>query len=549
MQFALSRRFVALLVTLFASPVFAQHHHDAAPAMQKGVLLEGLGKLHHPVSTKNAEAQKFFDQGLTLIYAFNHDEAIKSFRKALDLDPSLAMAHWGIAHALGPNYNVPVDAEREKQAFSEINTARDLAAKNDAPQAEKDYIEALAARFSGDEKPDLAKLAQDFAAAMEKLSAKYPDDLDAATLYADAMMNLRPWRLWTSDYKPAEGTEKIVATLESVLKRDPDHIGANHLYIHAVEASATPHRALEAAGRLPTLAPAAGHLVHMPSHIYARIGDWDSASTSNEAAITADESYIKARSPQGVYPLMYYNHNIHFLAYAAEEGGRFADAMAAAHKLAGHAAPHVSEMPMLEAFTVMPMMVLVRFGKWDEVMKLPEPAENMPVTRALWHFSLGFASAARGDTDAAARQRDDLQAAAEKVPADQMFGVINHARAVVAIAQHVLDARLALARGQQDQAEQHMKQAVAAEDALAYIEPPDWLHPGREAMGMTYLSAKQFDKAEAAFRDQLDRTPRSGRSLYGLWKSLEAQNKTYDAQWIKRQFDAAWKGADTKMAD
>ncbi|MEA2711498.1 MAG: hypothetical protein QOF78_4099 [Phycisphaerales bacterium] len=332
-----------------------------------------LSELNFPVSTKSAAAQRAFNNGLTLIFAFNHDQAVRAFESALKADDNCAMAHWGIALALGPNYNVDVDAVREKRAFDELEKAKSKSAT--ATQAEKDYIAALARRFSGVENPDLKKLAAGYAVAAGELSKKYPDDLHAATLYADSMMCLKPWALYTKDNEPVEGTEKIVAVLESVLERDPDHVGANHLYIHAVEASKHPGRALEAAARLPGLAPDCGHLVHMPSHIYAQVGDHESAATSNEAAIDVDREFF-ARHPEGkggVYEMMYYPHNIHFVAYAEAYQGNYKATRKWAKELYAHAAPHVPHMGMMEGFTVVPAQLDVKFRRWDDILKSPSP--------------------------------------------------------------------------------------------------------------------------------------------------------------------------------
>src|SRR5438132_11240970 len=320
---------------------------SAAPAKTKPAsspkLLPGLGEVHHPVATKNSQAQQFFDQGLKLVFGFNHDEARRSFQRAAEVDPKLAMAWWGVALTLGPNYNLPVDPEREKAGYEAAQRA--VALQANASEPEKAYINAVAVRYSNDPKADLPALDVAYKEAMGKLSARYPDDLDAATLYAESAMNLNPWRLWTSDGKPAEGTEEIVATLESVLKRDPNHLGANHYYIHAVEASAHPERALPSAARLEKLAPAEGHLAHMPSHIYARVGDHSASAHCNQAAITADKKFLAETHDEGVYKLMYYSHNMHFLAFASCMNGNLAEAKDAAAKLVTNVAPGVKAMP------------------------------------------------------------------------------------------------------------------------------------------------------------------------------------------------------------
>lgn len=510
---------------------------------------DALSALHHPINTKSPAAQLHFNNGLTLVYAFNHDEAIRSFKKALAADPNCAMAHWGIALALGPNYNVDVDAEREKQAYAEIQKAIELS-KN-GPAQEQAYIATLATRFSGADNPDLKKLASDYAKAAGELSSKYPDDSDAAVLYADARMCLRPWKLWTPDYKPAEGTEEIVVALEAVLRRDPDHIGANHLYIHAVEASRHPDKALEAAARLPGLAPDCGHLVHMPSHIYARVGDHESAVTSNESAVEVDRAYFK-RHPEGkggIYEMMYYPHNMHFIAYAQAWQGNYAGATPWAKEVYDHALPHVAHMgAMMEGFTVVPLGLETKFRKWDVILATPSPDEKtMPNTTAMWHFARGMAFAAKGDVSQATSERDKLVALKSKFAPEAMMGMLNTSQQVFAIAQNVLEAKIAAQQKNYAEAERLLRAAGKLEDELTYMEPPDWLCPSRESLGGMLLISGNPQAAEKVFREDLNRNPRNGRSLFGLWKSLEAQNKTYDASLVKRQFDTAWKNADTKL--
>src|ERR1041384_6109322 len=411
-------------------------------ANESASLMSGLGALHHPVSTKNAEAQRFFDQGLTLIYAFNHEEAIRSFRHAAELDPDMAMAYWGIAYALGPNINLDVDPVHEQAAYLATQQALALAAH--APDNERAYIEALAKRYSNDPKADLKRLAVDFKNAMGALTKRFPDDLDAATLYAESAMDLRPWQLWTTDGKPAEGTEEIIAVLESVLKRNPNHIGAIHYYIHAVEASPHPERALPSVAKLPAQVPAAGHLVHMPAHIYERTGDCGARAESNRAAAGADETYIKSRGGQGMYPLMYYNHNLHFECIAETMAGRYAAAIVAARRLAANVAPSVKDVPMLESFMPTPTLVLVRFRRWDEISKLPQPARELPITVALWHFARGVAAAANGRLTDADNEQRAFADVVKTIPADASFG-LNPAQAILRIAGDVLGARIALA--------------------------------------------------------------------------------------------------------
>jgi tetratricopeptide (TPR) repeat protein len=349
-----ARLFIAMIIGW----LLATNH--ALAAQQPVMLLDGLGTHHHPVSTKDEQAQKFFNQGLRLIYAFNHDEARRSFQRAAELDPKLAMSHWGMALAVGPNYNLDADEAQLKAAYASIQKA--LSLSKEVPQHERAYIEALARRYSADPKSaDKTKLANAYTEAMRDLHKQYPDDLDAATLFAESAMNLRPWELWSKDGKPAPGTTEIVAVLESVLRRNPHHPGANHYLIHTLEASPEPERALAAADRLRNLAPRAGHLVHMPSHIYIRVGDFEAAALANEKAAAVDHAYITKHGIKGVYSMLYYNHNLHFLAVAHSMQGRYGDAAGAAEKLASHVAPDVGGMPMLEAFLPTPTLVQVRF--------------------------------------------------------------------------------------------------------------------------------------------------------------------------------------------
>ena len=420
--------------------------------------MPGMGSHHHPVSTTNGEAQKFFDQGLSFVFAFNHEEAIRSFKRAAELDPQLAMAHWGVALALGPNINLDVDPEREKAAYEAVQKALSLASQ--ASENERAYIDALVRRYSIDPKADLKKLAVDYKNAMGDLVKRYPDDLDAATLYAESAMNLRPWKFWTADGKPAEGTEEIVATLESVLRRDPNHIGAIHYYIHAVEASSHPERALAYAPKLPSLVPAAGHLVHMPAHIYARTGDYEAAALSNKDAARVDEAYMKAHGAGGLYPAMYYSHNLHFLAIAESMSGRFANALAAAQQLEAHISPHLKAMPMLEGFMTVSPLLLVRFNRWDDIEKLSAPNKSMVGTTAVWHFARGMAFNAKGRSKEAAAELEAMIAAQKLVPADTSFG-LNSASHVLQIAQKVLAARLAQ-RSDSKQAITLLRSAVEA---------------------------------------------------------------------------------------
>ena len=517
------------------------------PAAQATALMPGVGNHHHAIATASADAQRFFDQGFDLVFGFNHEEAVRSFKRAAELDPKAAMPHWGIAWALGPNYNVDVDNERAKQAYAAIGQA--LAISRRGPASERAYIEAMAIRFSADPKPDRAALARKYADAMRDLSRRFPDDLDAATLYAESLMNLRAWKLWTLDGRPAERTEEIVAVLESVLARDPNHLGANHYYIHTVEASPTPGRALISAARLDSLAPAAGHLSHMPAHIYARIGDHAGAARANTAGIKADREYLKSAPADNFYGLAYYSHNLHFLADSEMMQGRLAGALQAAAEVAERLAPHTQMMPMVESLITMQTAVLLRFGRYDEILAARQPPADHPVEMAWWRFARGVALARTGRAAEAAAERAALVQASASVPDEALFGGtgLESAKNILALATLVLDARIAWARGSEADAIRLWTSAVAAADKVAYDEPPVWYYPIRESLGAALLLSGKAEEAERVFRDDLARHPRNARSLFGLHESLITQGKSADADWVKRAFDEAWKNADTTL--
>jgi hypothetical protein len=529
------------IVAKFAVSIFVASNLIAAQSKPEAPirLLPGLGDVHHHVSTKNKEAQQFFDQGLKFVYGFNHDEARRSFMRAADLDPKLAMAHWGVALTLGPNYNLPVDPERERAGYDAVQRA--VALKENASEAERAYIDALAVRYSNDPKADLPTLDHNYADAMAKLAARYPDDLDAATLYAESMMNLNPWKLWTADGKPAEGTEKIVATLESVLKRDPNHLGANHYYIHAVEASPNPERALPSAARLEKLAPAEGHLAHMPSHIYARVGDHAASARCNEAAMAADKKFLEQTNEQGFYRLMYYSHNMHFLAFADCMRGDFNGAKTAADKLVANVHPGVKAIPMLEGFMPTPIIVLVAFERWPEILKFPQPESSFGLTNAVWHSARGIAFANLGKTAEAEKELKAFRDLVAKLPAEEMYDMLNTRGAVFKIHDNLLAGVIAHSHHDDNAAVDLLRQAVASEDALSYSEPPAWYPPVRPTLGRLLLAMNRAGDAEKVFREDLERTPRDARALSGLRDALKAQGRDYEAEQVDQQFRSAWK--------
>lgn len=516
------------------------HSHEGSN--RPVTLVSGLGDLHHPVSTRNPEAQSFFDQGLRFVYAFNHDEAARSFQHAAELDPELAMAYWGVAEAVGPNYNDPADPDRYKHAHEAVQKAIDLS--SGASLSEQAYIQAMAKRFPADPNSDLKKAAEDYHDAMREVSKQFPDDLDAATLFAESGMNLHPWGLWHLDGTPEAGTEEVVATLESVIKRDPNHLGAIHYYIHSVEASGSPERALAGANRLASLAPNAGHIVHMPAHIYIRTGDYEAAVKTNEQAAEVDRAYIKQNGAEGLYPMMYYSHNLHFIAMSGAMNGRYAEARKNADLLAANVSPHVKGMPPLEGFMTIPMAVEVRFHHWNEILKMQPPDPALKTVNVFWHFARGMALAGTGKiTEAEAEYKivSDVEAATSPDVIFQM-PINNKTKDIMKIAENALGAKIALAKKDTAGAVSMLQHAVTIQDGLKYNEPADWFYPVRENLGGALLMSGDAAGAEKAFREDLDRNPRNPRSLFGLQQSLLQQKRDYDAGFVQKQFDASWKG-------
>jgi len=531
---------VAACILLLALPAArAQHEHDmhaAAPA----TLRTDLGSLHHPISTTSEEAQKFFDQGLTLVYAFNHHQGVLSFQRAAELDPKSPMPYWGIALALGPNYN-ETEGEDEKGAYQAIQKAKQLTAG--APPAEKQYVDALALRFSNDDKPDFDKLGRAYAAAMRDLCRSYPDDPDACTLFAESLMDLHAWALWTHDGKPGENTLEITSTLETVLRKWPDHAGANHFYIHAMEMAPDPERALPSADRLAALVPGAGHLVHMPSHIYIRTGDYAAAVKTNQAAIAVDN---KTPSPvPNVNYTMYRSHNVHFLAAAAMMDGEYDVALSASKDLDARANRMIPDMPMAEAFKPYQLFVQLRFGHWDDVLAAPPAPENLKGLALFTHYARGVAFAAKGNAAQAEAERSAMESFYKQIPPGPAFGMTyNDWSTLHDLAAHTLNARIAAARQDSAAAIQEWRAAVDVQDHMNYDEPADWYYPVRESLGAALLAGGDAAAAEKVFREDLDGdNRRNPRSLFGLWSALQAQHKDADAQWVKSAFQSAWKGS------
>ena len=545
-------RFILTVATVLLCLGLANPGHADTNDLQASIdsvhepIFDGLGGLHHPVTTKTNSilAQHFFDQGLTLVYAFNHDEAADSFRQAAQLDPNLAMAYWGIALSLGPNINQPEDIDRGKMAYAAILKAKSLEANASAP--EREYIDALALRYAPDGKMnDALQLA--YANAMRKVAHDNPDDPDAGALFAESMMDLHPWGLWTLDGKPADGTPEVVATLEGVIAKYPDHLGANHYYIHAVEASSDPGCALESAHRLPKLAPAAGHIVHMPAHIYYRIGDYDASATANEAAIKADKIYLRERNPKGIYPTMYVPHNIQFLWASYMMEGNSRGAFKAAREL-DDAVPidAVRQMPPMEVMSPTRYFTEARFGKWDAILKEKAPPADLKYTTAIWHYARGLAFATKNRPDDALAEKKKLDQIVAATPPDRIVG-FNSANRLLAMASATLAGEIAFAQGHHDDAIKNLKDAVAIQDALNYEEPPAWYFPVREMLGMELLAAGNNADAEQVFRDDLKQYPENGWSLNGLAICLRARNASDEAASVDARLKKAWAHADVSL--
>jgi len=529
---------LAFILTLWINVLLADQFPFEPP--QNFTLSPKYIKLHHPVTAKTIAAQLYFDQGLTLIYAFNHDAAYWSFLRASQEDPKMPMAYWGMALALGTNINMAITPERAKVAFDAVQKAETLA--SNATESERDYIHALSLRYPSASQADPKKSALQYSQAMRKLSDKYPEDLDAGVLFAESLMDLNPWSQWSLDGKPLEGTLEAVEKLESVLKKDPGNLGANHYYIHVVEASLHPEYALICAERLSSMLPASGHILHMPSHIYILVGDYHKAALANEEAVAADREYIREYGIEGIYPVHYLTHNLYFLSRAYAMGGCFSSAKRAAEDLAAFYAPHFKHMPELEYYACSPAFVLLRFHQWKEILALPEPSNDMQLVHILWHFHRAAAFASLGDLAKADEERKLFLAEKAKAPSDLMFGY-NKADKILKIAEYFLDSKLS----EGSKAIDFLRKAVSEQDTLRYNEPPDWSFPIREALGGALLRLKRYEEAAAVFREDLEKHPRNGRSLFGLKETLSAQSKVHDLFWVDKEFQQAWLYSDTNL--
>jgi tetratricopeptide (TPR) repeat protein len=509
-------------------------------------LLKGLGSHTHPVTTRSPLAQRYFDQGLNLVYAFNHAEAIRSFRQAALIDPDCAMAYWGQALALGPNINAPMSVEHGRQAYEAIQ----LALKSKSSESERAYIDALAKRYSKDEHQDRKSLDRAYAGAMRNLAEQYPQDDDAQTLYAAALMNLRPWSYWQADGSSYSETAPVVPVLEAVLKRNPGHIGANHYYIHAVEATDSPERAVPAAERLQAEVTGAGHLVHMPAHVYIRVGRYADASEANVRAIAADENYITQCRAQGIYPLGYYPHNIHFLWASSSMEGHSQVALEAAEKVASKVqGQELDDLPSwARIFTMIPLYAKIRFGKWDDILRENQPQLKRPFYRGIWHFARGLAFNAKGPSSSARKELDSLHTMASDPSVAGLEVGATTVGNLFEIASLVLSGEIEAKQRNYETAISHLDRAVRLQDGLPYNEPPDWYYPVRQSLGAVLLAAGRPAEAETVYWQDLKQNPENGWSLFGLAKSLWAEGKKDEAVGIEKRFQKAWSRSDVKLA-
>ncbi|MFO7580805.1 hypothetical protein [Nitrosomonas halophila] len=536
-----------------AAKLAANHVHYAAAEVPDqtgpdGALaprLQNLGVHTFPVSTRNERAQLFINQGINLAYGFNHAEARRAFREAARLAPGLAMAYWGQALVLGPNINAMMEENEEPQALALIQKAKSLMAS--ATPKEQALILALEKRYSGTASNRIVN-DKAYADAMRDVHARFPDDPDITMFYVESMMDLRPWGYWMRDGRPYDGTKEIVALTEEVLRRHPKHPGALHMYIHLMEPTATPERAEQAADTLLTLMPAAGHMIHMPSHIYQRVGRYADAMKSNQMAIAADEDYIAQCRAQGLYPMAYYPHNIHFLWFAATASGQSQAALESARAIAGKISDAVlSEMPFTAVFRVVPYWTLARFGHWQQVLAEPAPPAGNLFLKGSWHYVRGLAHVATGQLPLAEQELKQLRAIVQDPALDMPLFSSNTALSVLKIGPEVLAGEIAAARGEFDAAIAHLDRAIRYEDSLVYTEPTEWHYPPRLALGAILLEAGLPDEAETVYWEDLRRNRDNGWALFGLLQALRAQNKTSEASVIEARFKKAWEQADVTL--
>lgn len=527
------------------------HGHDQGQTSEGAAvpLFDGLGDHHFPITTNSDQAQQYFDQGLMFIYGFNHFEAARSFAEAVRQDPTCAMCYWGVSLALGPHINAPMFPDAMAPAYQALQQAQEHAPR--VTEREQAYIRALVARYQEQPPEDRSGLDRAYADAMRELAGEYPDDLDAATLFAESLMNLVPWNYWDESGQPRAETAELVQVLDTVLEREPHHPGALHYYIHALENSPNPERAEGAADRLRELNVQIGHMIHMPSHIYARVGRWHDASVANEGALADDKAYLSSHKVQGMVPLLYHPHNFHFLSWTAGMEGRSAVAYQAAVELvAVTPAELVNDLPFLHNFLIMPTLTLVRFGKWDEVLALPQAPEDAVFLAAISHYARGLAFAAKGNESESRQEAASLQAIADSdaLHTLEMPQAFFPGGSMIAIANNILQAEIALMDEDGEKAVHLLEDAVAVQDGLPYFEPPYWFSSARLNLGRALLALNRPEEAEAVYERDLAQYPHNGWALAGLANSQRALGKVAEADQTMQRFQEAWRHADTALA-
>lgn len=517
--------------------------------VKQAPLFDNLGTLDFPITTNSELAQKYFNQGIILAYGFNHEEAFRSFEEVARLDSNCAMAYWGMAYVLGPNINLPMDAGVVHTSYEAIQKA--ISMLDNETQREKDFVMALSERYSAEVLEDRTPLDQAYSDAMRNLVSKYPDDLDATTMFAESIMDLHPWDYWLKDGTAQPWTPELLAVLESVIEKNPDHHGANHLYIHAVEASKNPHRGLPSADKLRFLAPGAGHLVHMPAHIYIRTGKYREGSLANIRAVKSDEEYINQCNQQGFYPLSYYPHNYHFLWATATLEGDSKTAIDAALKTSQKPPDSLMDVcgyQTLQHFAAIPLYAYVTFGKWDEIMSYEKPSEERPYILAVWHYARSIALIAKDNLAEAEKEITELEKyRTDKSVEELLIWGFNSAGILVNIACEVAKGELEAKRKNYPDAIVHLKKAVEYEYSLTYDEPPTWFYPCRQNLGAVLIAAGKYSEAEKVYRENLEDVPNNGWGLFGLHQALLKQGKNDEAAEVEKKFNEAWEYADIKL--
>jgi len=516
---------------------------------KRAPLFKDLGTFNYPITTNSELAQKYFNQGVVFSYGFNHQEAFRSFQEVARLDTNAAMAYWGMALVLGPNINLPMDNSTVKTAYDAIQKAISLI--DNESQKEKDWIMALLKRYAKEPPKDRSPLDSAYADAMRKLSAKYPDDIDIKTMFAESLMDQHPWDFWLKDGTPKPWTPEIISTLESTLQQKPDHIGANHLYIHATEASQNPQRALVCADRLKNLVPGAGHLVHMPAHIYIRTGRYHEGSLANERAVKSDEEYLAQCHQEGFYPLGYYPHNYHFLWATATMEGDSKTAINAALKVSSKPPDsllEVCDFMTLQHFVIIPLYAYVTFGKWDEILKYPEPPKTRPYVNGIWHYARGMAFMAKNNFTEAEKELAMLDILKKNENVEKfIIAGINSAGTLLKIGYEVLAGEIEAKKNNNSLALKHLNKAVEIENTLRYDEPPTWFSPAKLNLGAVLIQAGKYTEAEKIYLQHLKEYPENGWALYGLYQALVKEKKNTEAADIQKRFTQAWKYADVQL--